>query len=305
MCRSSASSQTPRHPPLPRHRPRQRPPRPMRRVTHRARNTALFLAATVAALALRPRSRGEVLHPAAGAVSVQVAKNGALRVEDKPSSMPSPGPFAGGTARSRCTTWAIPSATSRSRKAGTVYRPGGCTELELDTHAAGTYRAAYFGGRVRIVWHYNAVDEVRTFQIRYISFRAPRRRLRRRRRAPPTKRGVVTTAVTAAIACRSCILVGELDLISPAASTLPNARPVRRDSHFLPPITHTFPWPVIPRHRISLPRSSNRESGSMLPVHRHAVVDSASTPQQLNVLNSESTALWGPPTMGSASPQSC
>ena len=47
-----------------------------------------------------------------------------------------------------------------------MYRPGGCTELGC-IDAPGTYGVADLGGRVRIVWHYSAADEVRTFQIRY------------------------------------------------------------------------------------------------------------------------------------------
>ena len=48
----------------------------------------------------------------------------------------------------------------------TLYRPGGCTELGCDD-APGTYGLEQTSNRLRIVWHYRAADEPRTFTIRY------------------------------------------------------------------------------------------------------------------------------------------
>ena len=137
----------------------------MRRVTHRARNTALFLAATVAALALAGGAEAKSFTLPQAAVSVQVAKNGALRVEERIQYAFS-GPFSGGYREIPLRTGETIANVSVT-EGGTVYRPGGCTELGC-IDAPGTYGVADLGGRVRIVWHYNAADEVRTFQIRYI-----------------------------------------------------------------------------------------------------------------------------------------
>jgi uncharacterized membrane protein len=49
---------------------------------------------------------------------------------------------------------------------GRAYRPGGCVELGCED-APGTYGAESVDGRYRIVWHYRAADERRTFTIRY------------------------------------------------------------------------------------------------------------------------------------------
>ena len=81
------------------------------------------------------------------------------------SSTPSRGRSRAATARSRSATGETVGSVSVT-EGGTTYRPGGCTELGC-TDAPGTYGVADVGGRVRIVWHYNALDELRTFQIRY------------------------------------------------------------------------------------------------------------------------------------------
>ena len=46
------------------------------------------------------------------------------------------------------------------------YRPGGCTELGC-ADAPGTFGAAIGLGNARIVWHYQASDELRTFVVHY------------------------------------------------------------------------------------------------------------------------------------------
>ena len=49
---------------------------------------------------------------------------------------------------------------------GHAYRPGGCTELGC-TDAPGTFGSASLGNSTRIVWHYQAADELRTFVVHY------------------------------------------------------------------------------------------------------------------------------------------
>ena len=49
---------------------------------------------------------------------------------------------------------------------GRAYSPGGCTELGC-TDAPGTFGTTTVGRTHRIVWHYQALDEARTFRIRY------------------------------------------------------------------------------------------------------------------------------------------
>lgn len=49
---------------------------------------------------------------------------------------------------------------------GVDYRPGGCTELGCSS-PAGTFGVRDLGGRIRIVWHYRAADEDRSFTLSY------------------------------------------------------------------------------------------------------------------------------------------
>jgi uncharacterized membrane protein len=49
---------------------------------------------------------------------------------------------------------------------GTAYVPGGCTDLGCSS-PPGTFGVRDLGGRIRIVWHYEAADERRTFTISY------------------------------------------------------------------------------------------------------------------------------------------
>ena len=49
---------------------------------------------------------------------------------------------------------------------GSAYQPGACATLGCDD-APGTFGVTRVGDTVRIVWHYRASDEVRTFTIRY------------------------------------------------------------------------------------------------------------------------------------------
>ena len=49
---------------------------------------------------------------------------------------------------------------------GRRYRPGGCVELGCSS-PAGTFGVTRLDGKTRVVWHYSANDEARTFEIRY------------------------------------------------------------------------------------------------------------------------------------------
>ncbi|HVM17860.1 MAG TPA: DUF2207 domain-containing protein, partial [Gaiellaceae bacterium] len=52
------------------------------------------------------------------------------------------------------------------REGGVDYRPGGCTELGC-TSPPGTFGVELLDGRARIVWHYRASSEQRTFTVAY------------------------------------------------------------------------------------------------------------------------------------------
>ena len=93
-----------------------------------------------------------------------VAKNGALRVRERIQYAFS-GPFTGGYREIPLREGETITGVS-VRENGQVYRPGGCTELGCSS-PAGTFGVADVGSRTRIVWHYQATDEVRTFDIRY------------------------------------------------------------------------------------------------------------------------------------------
>lgn len=51
-------------------------------------------------------------------------------------------------------------------EAGFSYRDGGCTDLGCSS-PAGTFGTRDLGGRLRVVWHYAAETERRTFELSY------------------------------------------------------------------------------------------------------------------------------------------
>jgi uncharacterized membrane protein len=97
-------------------------------------------------------------------VAVQMAKNGALLVDEHIEYV-FDGPFSGGYRE-------IPTRPGESVSRVSVlenghrYRPGGCTELGC-SDTPDTFGVARLDGKTRIVWHYSALDETRTFEIRY------------------------------------------------------------------------------------------------------------------------------------------
>jgi len=134
-------------------------------VTRPLRRTGALLAASLLALALAGAAGAKSFTLPQADVTVQVAQNGALQVQERIQYAFS-GPFSGGYRE-------IPLRSGESvanvsvRESGQVYRPGGCTELGC-TDAPGTFGVAELAGRTRIVWHYAASDEVRTFEVRYL-----------------------------------------------------------------------------------------------------------------------------------------
>src|SRR5262252_6107006 len=93
-----------------------------------------------------------------------MAGNGALLV-DEHIEYDFSGPFSGGYRE-------IPTRPGESvshvsvLENGRLYRPGGCTDLGC-SDSPGTFGVKNLGSKTRIVWHYSALDETRTFEIRY------------------------------------------------------------------------------------------------------------------------------------------
>ena len=133
-------------------------------MTRRARSAAVLLAAAAAALSLAGAAEAKSYTLPQADVSVQMAANGALLL-DEHIEYSFDGPFSGGYRE-------IPlgpgEKISRVQvlENGERYRPGGCTDLGC-ADAPGTYGVAHLDGKARIVWHYSALDENRTFEIRY------------------------------------------------------------------------------------------------------------------------------------------
>jgi hypothetical protein len=97
-------------------------------------------------------------------VAVQVATDGSV-VVDELITYSFSGPFTGGYRD-------IPLRPGESvdqvrvSEGGRGYRPGGCTELGC-ADTASTFGTAIGPGNARIVWHYRASDELRTFAVHY------------------------------------------------------------------------------------------------------------------------------------------
>src|SRR6478609_1003129 len=160
--RSRRSASSPLPPPLPRLR-RHRPlPPPAMRL--RRRLPSALVAAALAALAITGTAGAKSFSLPEASIAVQVTGNGSLLV-DEHITYAFNGSFSGGYRE-------IPLRSGESisdvrvTENGTAYRSGGCTELGcLD--APGTFGVADLGGRTRIVWHYSASSELRTFDVHY------------------------------------------------------------------------------------------------------------------------------------------
>ncbi|HEX4518064.1 MAG TPA: DUF2207 domain-containing protein, partial [Gaiellaceae bacterium] len=130
----------------------------------RARSGAALLAALAAALVLSGAAEAKSYTLPQAVVLVQMASNGALLV-DEHIEYSFDGPFSGGYREIPVTAGESVSQVLVLEN-GRPYRPGGCTDLGCDD-APGTFGVAHLDGKVRIVWHYSALDENRTFEIRY------------------------------------------------------------------------------------------------------------------------------------------
>ena len=136
----------------------------MRQLTHRTRSGAALLATALVALVLSGAAAAKAFRLVQATVAVQVARDGAVHVDERIQYAFS-GPFSGGYRE-------IPLRAGESigqvsvLENGRPYRPGGCTELGC-ADSPGTFGVADLGGRTRIVWHYSAADEARTFELRY------------------------------------------------------------------------------------------------------------------------------------------
>ena len=133
-------------------------------MTHRARRATVLLAAAIAALTFAAQAGAKSFTLPQADVAVEVAPDGAVRVRERIQYAFS-GSFSGGYRE-------IPLRRGESiadvsvREGGALYRPGACTELGC-LGAPGTFGVADLGGRTRIVWHYAAADQARTFEVRY------------------------------------------------------------------------------------------------------------------------------------------
>ena len=126
-------------------------------------SAALVFFALLAAGALPAYGRGYTLPEAE--VEVRVQPNGAVEVVER-ITYSFEGSFSGAYRE-------IPLAAGESlsgvsvAEGSQVYVDGGCTDLGCES-PPGTFGVRDLGGRVRIVWHYSAADEQRTFEIRYV-----------------------------------------------------------------------------------------------------------------------------------------
>ena len=124
-----------------------------------------LLAAALAALALAGAADAKSFSLPQADVSVQVAKDGSL-VVDELITYSFSGPFSGGYRD-------IPLRKGESidgvrvSENGRAYRPGGCTRARLRRRRRARSERPSSATRCAIVWHYQASDELRTFAVHY------------------------------------------------------------------------------------------------------------------------------------------
>jgi len=129
------------------------------------RTTALVaLAAALTALALPGTAVAKSYDLPDANVQVRVADDGSLQVSERITFAFS-GPFSGAY-RDVPLRNGEAIGDLRVLEDGRQYSPGGCVELGCDD-APGTFGVTRVGDRARVVWHYRAADEARTFEIRY------------------------------------------------------------------------------------------------------------------------------------------
>lgn len=128
------------------------------------RPSSVVAALVVAWLALSsPALAKEYSLPRADVIAV-VTADGALRVtEDLTYAFA--GSFSGGYREIPLRPGETVTGIAVSEE-GRAYTPGAPAEIG-SSGAPGTFGVAYLGDRARVVWHYRAVDEVRTFEVSY------------------------------------------------------------------------------------------------------------------------------------------
>ncbi len=125
--------------------------------------TVALLAVLAALLVPTAASAKSYVLPRAN-VQVRVEANGSLRVEERITFSFS-GPFSGAYRD-------IPLRPGEALtdlvvlEGGKPYAPGACIELGCDD-VAGSFGVTRVGDDARVVWHYRATDEERTFEVRY------------------------------------------------------------------------------------------------------------------------------------------
>jgi len=130
----------------------------------RRRLPSVLLAAALAALAFSGAAAAKSYSLPQANVSVQVTADGSL-VVDELITYAFSGPFSGGY-RDIPLRKGESIDQARVSENGRPYRPGGCTVLGC-TDAPGTFGTTVVGNSTRIVWHYQASDELRTFAVHY------------------------------------------------------------------------------------------------------------------------------------------
>jgi uncharacterized membrane protein len=125
---------------------------------------SVLAAAALAALALAGTASAKSFTLPQASVTVQVARDGSLLVDEQITYAFS-GPFSGGYREIPLRSGESISGVSVS-EGGTSYRPGACTDLGC-ADAAGSFGTARVGNHYRIVWHYQALDQLRTFHVHY------------------------------------------------------------------------------------------------------------------------------------------
>ncbi len=130
----------------------------------RPRRSATLLAASVAALALAGGVQAKSFDFPQANVDVVVEADGSLLVTEQLTYAFS-GSFSGANRD-------IPLRSGESidqvrvLESGRAFATGGCVEIGCSS-PPGTFGVTRDGDTQRIVWHFSATDEVRTFEIRY------------------------------------------------------------------------------------------------------------------------------------------
>src|SRR5262249_16209157 len=120
--------------------------------------------AAVVALVFSPAASAKSYSLTQATVGVRIAKDGSLLVRED-ISFSFYGPFSGAYRDMRVRKGETIDHVLVAEN-GQAYSPGGNTELG-SSDTAGKYGVERDSDKVRVVWHYSALDEQRTFTIAY------------------------------------------------------------------------------------------------------------------------------------------